>query len=183
MSKFNVVVITECGQRALLSMRDKTTFSKRVAQREAKEYNLKNNRPARVIPDDQPIHELDDFVTAYLEAALWSSTDDDGEPLDEGRDVDDITHATIEQAIADCADFRAANRALLNRAYKLYAKSTRNAWTPAALAGHDFWLTRNGHGAGFWDRGFGDVGDKLSDAAQVYGAVDLYINDDGKVEG
>jgi hypothetical protein len=35
--------------------------------------------------------------------------------------------------------------------------------------GHDFWLTRNGHGAGFWDRGLGELGERLSAAARVYG--------------
>ena len=51
----------------------------------------------------------------------------------------------------------------------------------AAQAGHDFWLTRNGHGAGFWDRGLGERGDRLTNAAHVYGACDLYLGDDGFV--
>ena len=41
-----------------------------------------------------------------------------------------------------------------------------------ARAGHDFWLTRSGHGAGFWDRGLGALGDRLSDAARAYGSPD-----------
>lgn len=48
-------------------------------------------------------------------------------------------------------------------------------------AGHDFWLTRNGHGAGFWDRGMGKLGDRLADAARAYGSVDLYVGDDKKI--
>lgn len=35
--------------------------------------------------------------------------------------------------------------------------------------GHDFWLTRNHHGAGFWDRGLGELGDRLTKAAHAYG--------------
>lgn len=31
-----------------------------------------------------------------------------------------------------------------------------------ARAGHDLWLTRNGHGAGFWDRDLGELGDRLT---------------------
>lgn len=45
--------------------------------------------------------------------------------------------------------------------------------------GHDFWLTRNGHGAGFWDRGLGERGRRLTDACRPYGKVDLYLGDDG----
>ena len=52
---------------------------------------------------------------------------------------------------------------------------------PLEALGHDFWLTRNGHGAGFWDRGLGELGDRLTGLAKPYGTVDLYITDDGKV--
>jgi hypothetical protein len=52
--------------------------------------------------------------------------------------------------------------------------------TPAQI-GHDFWLTRNRHGAGFWDRGLGDLGDKLTAAAHTYGESNLYVGDDGQV--
>ena len=47
--------------------------------------------------------------------------------------------------------------------------------------GHDLWLTRNGHGAGFWDRGLGEVGDKLTEIAKSMGSKDLYKGDDGKI--
>lgn len=48
-------------------------------------------------------------------------------------------------------------------------------------AGHDFWLTRNGHGAGFWDRsddtyfGYQDFFTKTS---KTYGEVYIYLGDD-----
>jgi len=46
-------------------------------------------------------------------------------------------------------------------------------WT-AEGAGHDFFLTRNGHGAGFWDRYWNETelcarGDALSDLCKPYG--------------
>jgi hypothetical protein len=47
--------------------------------------------------------------------------------------------------------------------------------------GHDFYLTRNRHGAGFWDRGLGELGDRLADAARVYGTSELYPGDDGRL--
>ena len=45
-------------------------------------------------------------------------------------------------------------------------------------AGHDFALTRNGHGAGFWDRGYGDVGTFLSDAARTFGESTAWVEAD-----
>lgn len=41
----------------------------------------------------------------------------------------------------------------------------------ATQAGHDFILTANHHGAGFWDRGLGDAGDTLTEAAHPYGEI------------
>lgn len=45
--------------------------------------------------------------------------------------------------------------------------------------GHDFYLTRNCHGAGFWDRGNGKMGDELTELAHPYGGFELYLGDDG----
>lgn len=42
----------------------------------------------------------------------------------------------------------------------------------SSYAGHDFWLTRQRHGTGFWDRGLGELGDRLTDAAHSYGSAD-----------
>lgn len=38
--------------------------------------------------------------------------------------------------------------------------------------GHDLYLTRCGHGAGFWDRGLGKLGDRLTQAAESLGNDD-----------
>ena len=37
------------------------------------------------------------------------------------------------------------------------------------------------HGAGFWDRGLGDLGDRLTMLAQTYEESDPYVGDDGKI--
>ena len=119
--------------------------------------------------------ELDRFTIAYLECALWSSNDEStpsgGNPIDDNYSIDDCTQSFLRSAAEDCLAFQRDNEALLARA----GDEGRN--------GHDFWLTRNGHGAGFWDRGYEDDVDKgLTDAAHVYGTVDLYITDAGEVD-
>lgn len=49
-------------------------------------------------------------------------------------------------------------------------------------AGHDFWLTRNRHGAGFWDGDWEEpAATILTDAAHRFGECELYVGDDGKV--
>lgn len=105
----------------------------------------------------------------YAVAALWSSLDWNGmddpdgnpDPLDDNYAVDDIDAETYAAMSADCQAFYDANR------------DDIGDMSPEQC-GHDFWLTRNGHGAGFWDRGLGERGKRLSAAARVYGEVDLF---------
>jgi len=44
-------------------------------------------------------------------------------------------------------------------------------------------MTRNGHGAGFWDGDWPDDGDRLTKASEAYGTFDLYVGDDGEIHG
>lgn len=112
---------------------------------------------------------LDEFVGQYLRTALWSSHGDDGEPLDGLYEVSDISDDATQAAYEECKDFILGNAQDLAEIID------------AGQAGHDFWLTRNGHGAGFWDRGLGELGDRLTEASKVYGESDLYVGDDGLV--
>jgi hypothetical protein len=111
---------------------------------------------------------LDPFTRAYIHAALW--TEDPHPPG--GMDYAECGAAEynltrlpaywIEQAVADCAAFQRDNAELLS----LAGSAEQN--------GHDFWLTRNRHGAGFWDRGYPDTaGDALTEAAEAYGEAYL----------
>lgn len=123
------------------------------------------------------VSRLDSFTRGYLEAAPWSSTyqkEEGGDdiPMDDDFDLIDIAPETVKQAEKDCAAFQEYN-----------ADDLEEAGLPDEEAGHLFWLNRNGHGVGFWDRPGGAVGKRLSDASHDYGSVDLYVSDDGKVYG
>lgn len=110
------------------------------------------------------------FLAAYIRAALWSSIDDNGDPLEDNHSASDLAPATLAEMEADCEAFQTANAALLDRA------------GDAEQNGHDFWLTRCRHGAGFWDRGYPDeVGDALTEAAHSFGECNLYAGDDGLI--
>lgn len=108
------------------------------------------------------------FFEAYVDCALWSSTDDGDKPLNDNYGPEDIAPESLTSMRMDCHDFREANAELL-------------AEISEEQAGHDFWLTRNHHGAGFWDRGLGKVGDQLTKQAHAYGECYLYVGDDGKL--
>jgi len=124
---------------------------------------------------------IDQFTNGYITAALWSSTGDSGEPLDATHAPEDLPQETRETMESDCRKFfEQCNGDLWE--YKEKRTIPIDAeYTASDCAGHDFWLTRCGHGAGFWDRGIGETGNRLTDAAEKFGNVDLYVGDDGKV--
>ena len=116
---------------------------------------------------------LDEFTQGYLECALWSSTDqtrdDGGDPLDDNYSPEDIAPASLARMVADCAQFQAENETDLSAG-------------DDGRAGHDFWLTRNGHGAGFWDGDWPEeIGERLTRACKAYGSCDLIVGDDGLI--
>ena len=109
--------------------------------------------------------DLDTFTAAYIEAALWSSYDAaSDETLDRNFGPRDIAPATLRQMIKDAKAFQDQNDRY------------------SAQDGHDFWLSRNGHGVGFFGRDDPDA-DKLKAAAKAFSTFDLYVGDDGKVHG
>lgn len=122
--------------------------------------------------------QLDEFARAYVEAALWSSMDEStpsgGRPLDESYGIEDIHPETLSQMVSDCADFKGGT---LDNGVPVMQVISSNM----ARAGHDFWLTRNRHGAGFWDGDWGDHGDALTKFSHPYGEVNLYVGDDGMI--
>ena len=112
----------------------------------------------------------------YLIAALWSSTDNTneqgGDPLDANYSLDDIAPESVEQAEKDCLAFIAENDGDIDGDYE--------------QAGYDFWLTRNHHGAGFWDGDWdeernGMIGQRLTEASHKFGEVNAVVGDDGKI--
>lgn len=121
------------------------------------------------------------FQRGYIDCALWSSTDnsrdDGGDPLDKNFDIDDIAPETLAKMQADCDRFCAENSEALAA-----ISDSRPHGEADSYNGHDFWLTRNRHGAGFWD---GDVPEpyatQLSDAAKAFGEVNLYVGDDDQI--
>lgn len=127
----------------------------------------------------------DQFLAGYIGAALWSSYDESdengGNPMDQNYSDDDLAAETLEAMQAACERFQSENAALLSIYYQ---HVNRVDDSPVeAYAGHDFWLSRNGHGAGFFDRDYvpSETQDALQSAAEAFGNFDLYIGDDGRI--
>lgn len=115
------------------------------------------------------------FVQGYLKAVFWTDASPDAD--EELRDVgySDLAHESLVSVIKECEQFQEQAKDLLSLAYERDYEEEQ--------AGHDFWLTRNHHGAGFWDRDeldAGDLGDKLTKIAHSFGDAYLMVGDDGK---
>ena len=145
---------------------------------------------------------LSDSVVGYLETILWAETcmlpvpeeelvdgcmdvDDDhplhgiseSDPLDAHFGIDDFTVESLEKAKEEVGDFfdQADDAELIARAHR-FADNSRIA--------HDFWLTRQGHGAGFWDGDYQDdtdnVGDALSELSRKFSEFcNVFVDEDG----
>lgn len=117
---------------------------------------------------------------AYLTAALWTGLYEPAESWEEAQpepldayapDLDDVPTEIADELRGEWEDFLAGNvsdvEEFMGHGFDL------------SQVAHDFHLTRNGHGAGFWDRGAGDVGERLTEAAKVYGTAELMGHPDG----
>jgi len=97
----------------------------------------------------------DEFINAYFEAIYFTQGFDVN-----GVDIDDDCRR--EQTI-DALCFFSQNQCYLSD-------------DQVSQAGHDFWLTRNGHGTGFWDRDcYPDhIKERLSARAGQFGETFVY---------
>jgi hypothetical protein len=120
-----------------------------------------------------PIDEVA-MVQGYLKCALWASIDENDRPLDMDYLLTDFTEEAQRAAKETCKDFIDQAMQADIVIGKLYPSNSSGI-------GHDLWLTRNHHGAGFWDRGFGAAGESLTKIAHALGSSDAMANDDGKV--
>lgn len=99
-----------------------------------------------------------EFVEAYIECMIWSSPEDDegNRPDESDFGFDELDVSERVSVYRDCASFLDSYR--------------RDIGTEYAQAGHDFSLTRNGHGAGFWGGDWPyEAGQRLTEACEPYG--------------
>ena len=113
--------------------------------------------------------KMTDFLEQYLVTALWSSIDEKDNPFDDNYSIDDFSEEALKQADKDCDLFIEKAGDLLN------------GFDDTDIA-HDFWLTRQRHGAGFWDGDYPDeIGDKLTEIANDFRELYIYVGDDGQL--
>lgn len=107
-----------------------------------------------------------DFIQGYVTCGLWCDTwDENGNLVEDSPDDDLIDGDSWDRIREVCEDFVTANWDDLTG-------------LESQGAGHNLWLTQNGHGTGFWDRGLGELGDRLTTASKPYGSASFFAGDD-----
>lgn len=122
----------------------------------------------------------DTFILGYITVALFSSTDDKDVPLDTNYSAQDLSQGAYDMMVRDCKLFQLAALDLIEEDNFSFDKTCDHG--VFQQAGHDFWLTRNGHGAGFWDGDWAEpAGIELDKLSKSFGETDLYVGDDKKL--
>jgi hypothetical protein len=109
-------------------------------------------------------HDL--MAAAYLQAVAFTDFGDIDQPPADAE----FSPLAKSQACLQCRDLLWANVDIIG--------------DKVEQAAHDMWLTRNGHGTGFWDRPevWGvDGADTLTRCARSMGSVDVSVGDDGLI--
>jgi hypothetical protein len=132
--------------------------------------------------------DIDGMVYGYLEAQLWAQIDmerldDQGNSpaLDENYDVDDVAEDYVDDVREEFASL-VTEYPIAVRMYLTQRKIAAGDGSASEHFGHDFYLTREGHGVGFRDRGLGELGDYLTKISKWAGpASDLWDNGNGEL--
>ncbi len=119
---------------------------------------------------------IDKIVKGYIDAMLWSSGGETHpQPGEESDNLEGFeTSSQLKgEAWHICLNFYDDNE----QDCLLFVERYRSDWDLWECLGHDLWLTSAGHGVGFWDRGLGELGDRLTKACGQY-KKDAYLGDD-----
>jgi hypothetical protein len=141
---------------------------------------------------------LSSRTISYLGTILWSSTvmlpveesalvdgcmdvDEDhalhgineNDSLDDHFGIEDFTEESLRKAQSELDDW-------FDHIEELGLTEKVAEYNDDDYVAHDFWLTRNGHGAGYWDGDYGDeLGRTLTDECKPYGGQHVWVDESG----
>jgi len=119
------------------------------------------------------MNNLKRFTGACIEAMYFADTGEEGQPASDAE----IHAETLLDIKADCRSFWRRFGC-----YIVAIENERHHKDYVERAGHDFWLTRNGHGAGFWDGDWPKCYESLlTDGAKGYGPFEIYEDVRGRI--
>jgi hypothetical protein len=110
------------------------------------------------------------FMSSYIECIFFTEYDTINH-----KSTTDLADESLERIFKDCQSFLHQANA------RIQADRPSTNCSKASQGGHDFWLTRNHHGAGFWDGDWPRYGDELTAIAQSFPQLNAHIGNDGLI--
>ena len=133
--------------------------------------------------ETQEDHKFEEFFRAYLATALWSSieTSEDGEEIFLDRLPEEAMPEETKTRLREVA--KAFYTKALDLIFLAWDTVTCGPdFGPMGRAGHDLWLTQNGHGVGYWDGDWPEPqATELTKLAKEVGEINMYLGDDKKI--
>lgn len=124
---------------------------------------------------------IEQAIQGAAECVLWQAADatEDGN----GFPITDGGNEYSERVIAEVPYITEATTTFVRDNWEVLSHVSADHGYSGGQCGHDLVLTANGHGAGFWDRGLGEHGDKLTEATQGYSfEAEFALDADGDVD-
>ena len=125
-------------------------------------------------------------LRALAQVVLYSECDENGVPLDANYSIEDFDEKSLEKLYAEFQQF-------VSEVESAITKKIGDKWEciddfydvcqpVEGQTEHDYILTRNHHGAGFWDGDWNNsVAQILTDAANKQGEFSACVGDDKKI--
>lgn len=120
------------------------------------------------------IESKDPMVRGYLECAERCGL----APMEDGREGREALELAVAPRWSEKAEVKA--QALCDEFLRAAEGLSGLDLLEPGQVGHDLWLTQNRHGAGFWDRGLGKLGEQLTEIAHWFG--EMYAEFDEETE-
>ena len=125
-------------------------------------------------------------LIALAETILYSECDDNGVPFDANYFIEDFDEESLKKLYGEYQQFLSVVEEKITEKIGEEWDCIDDFYDLAQPAlnqtEYDYILTRNRHGAGFWDGDWSDsVSEILTDAAQAQGEFDVYVGDDQKI--
>jgi hypothetical protein len=126
--------------------------------------------------------DVEDIARGYAHAATWADLQIESRPDEFGSEsylygLDEIDEEGQRIIRQQCFDFALHNSEDVDT--YLAEIDVPHDSTAGEMCGHDLYLTSVGHGAGFWDRGLGELGERLTAAAKAYGVNGVWLDESG----
>lgn len=128
--------------------------------------------------------DIDNVITGYVTAMLWANASCNVVSCELALEGRECEHTLDAEVFYSLEDFSPEDRETMRNEIEVFIAAGPEDFAAycerrgAEQFGHDVALTRNYHGVGFWDRGLGTLGDRLTERCHALGEASVLVGTD-----